>query len=229
METPWETLPNEIWLKIFSYLEVQDLNRCASISKQFKEYAYDKAVWQKLPINLAAKQVPIEFIQQIVERGTAFLNLDHTEMLGDQLALLKADQLYFAQPNGLKYLNLGFIQENPKEVKKNLMSSCTQLEKFGCDFIYESEVDVVSQCIRQNSESLKCVEIYANLDKSDADVSFVKLATAINKCQQLEELSLHATLYPEDPASTYNLCKILPQNLKKLQHSFSKIEDFKER
>ena len=92
-----ETLPNEIWLKIFSYLEVQDLNRCASVSKQFQEYAYDKAVWQKLPINLAAKQVPIEFIQQIVERGTSYLNLDYTEILGDQLALLKADQLYFAQ------------------------------------------------------------------------------------------------------------------------------------
>ena len=83
-----ETLPNEIWLKIFSYLEVQDLNRCAGVSKQFQKFAYDKEVWQKLPTNLAAKRVPIGFIQQIVERGTAYLNLDCTQMLGDELNLL---------------------------------------------------------------------------------------------------------------------------------------------
>ena len=72
-----ETLPNEIWLKVFSYLGVQDLNRCAAVSK-FQKFAYEKALWQKLPINLAAKQVPAEFIQQIVERGTSYLNLDAT-------------------------------------------------------------------------------------------------------------------------------------------------------
>ena len=75
-----ETLPNEIWLKVFSYLGVKDLNRCAAVSKfqKFQKFAYEKALWQKLPINLAAKQVPAEFIQQIVERGTSYLNLDAT-------------------------------------------------------------------------------------------------------------------------------------------------------
>ena len=83
-----ETLSNEIWLKIFSYLEVKDLNQCASVSKQFKKLAHDKMVWKKMPINLSAKRVPIGFIQQIVERGTAYLNLNGTQMIGDELALL---------------------------------------------------------------------------------------------------------------------------------------------
>ena len=87
-EAKMETLPNEIWLKIFSYLEVQDLNRCACVSKQFQKFAYDKIVWQKLPINLAAKQVPLEFIQQIMERGISYLNLDCTEMSRNELDLL---------------------------------------------------------------------------------------------------------------------------------------------
>ena len=125
----------------------------------------------------------------------------------------KANQLHFAQPNCLKYLNLDFSQKNPaqKEVRKNLLSSCTQLEKFGCDFIEKSEVDFVSQCIRVNSESLKCLNIYANIEKTD-EMSFFKLATAINKCHQLQELSLFA-----GEALTYNLLKILPRNLKKLE------------
>ena len=65
----------EIWLKIFSYLEVQNLNQCAAVSKTFKKFAYDKALWQKLPINLAAKQVPIEFIQQTGTLQTLVLEL----------------------------------------------------------------------------------------------------------------------------------------------------------
>ena len=83
-----KTLPSEIWLKVFSFLGVQDLNRCAQVSKQFQTFAYDKVLWQKLPINLYAKRVPVEFIRQIVERGTSYINLDATEILGDELALL---------------------------------------------------------------------------------------------------------------------------------------------
>ena len=68
--------------------------------------------------------------------------------------------MHFAQPNCLKYLKLHFYtrQENENEVKKNILSSCTQLEKFGCLF-NESQVDIISRCITQNSESLKCIEI----------------------------------------------------------------------
>ena len=83
-----EILPNEVWLKVFSYLGVQDLNRCAAVSKQFQKFAYDKGLWQKLPINLGAKRVPVEFIRQIVERGISYLNLDAAEIVGDELALL---------------------------------------------------------------------------------------------------------------------------------------------
>ena len=60
-----ETLPNEIWLKIFSYLDLQDLNRCAAVCKKFQKFAYEKSLWQKLPVNLAVKQVSVEFIQQV--------------------------------------------------------------------------------------------------------------------------------------------------------------------
>ena len=218
-EVKTETLPNEIWRKIFSYLEVHNLNRCACVSKQFHRFAYDKAVWQKLPINVSAKRVPIKFIQQIVERGTSYLNLDFTKIVGDQLALIKADQLHFAQPNCLKYLNLNSLRDQT-EVRRNLLSSCTQLQKLGCDFD-KSEVDVVSQCIRFNSKTLKCLKIFVNLDKLD-EMSVFKLATAINKCQQLEELSLE-----DGEPSTYNLP---PQNLKKLHlwHDGKfKVEDIK--
>ena len=133
----------------------------------------------------------------------------------------KANQLKFAQPNCLKYLILDFYG-GKEEVKKNLLSSCTQLQKFGCHVNGNSEIDFVSQCIRQNSESLKCIEIWKHDTEVD-EMSIFKLATAINECQQLEELSLE---YGESLSTNY----LLPGNLKKL-HIFKygdlKIEDMK--
>ena len=96
--TTMEKIPNEILLKIFSYLEVQDLGRCARVSKQFHEVAYDRSLWQKLPINLTEKQVPVEFVQHIMKRGIAYINLDCAKMVGYSR--------HFAQQNSLKYLIL---------------------------------------------------------------------------------------------------------------------------
>ena len=50
-----DKMPDEILMKIFSYLEVQDLGRCAMVSKRFHEMAYERRLWHKLPINLFNK------------------------------------------------------------------------------------------------------------------------------------------------------------------------------
>ena len=97
-----EKIPNEILLKIFSYLEVQDLGRCATVCKEFHEIAYDRGLWQKLPINLAGKRVPVEFVQHIMKHGAGYLNLDNAEIFGNPL--------HFAQQNSLKYLILGTLK-----------------------------------------------------------------------------------------------------------------------
>ena len=91
-----EKIPNEIWLKIFSYLEVQDLGRCATVSKQFHELAYEKRLWRKLPINLSVKIVPVEFLQHIMKHEIAYINLHKATIFGDPS--------HFSQQNALKYL-----------------------------------------------------------------------------------------------------------------------------
>ena len=95
-----EKIPNEILLKIFSYLEVQDLGKCASVCKKFHEIAYERRLWQRLSVNLYGKQVPVEFLQHIMKHGIAYINLD--------CAGISGDLLYFAQQNSLKYLILNF-------------------------------------------------------------------------------------------------------------------------
>ena len=95
-----EQLPNEVLLKIFSYLEVQDLGRCATLSKRFQKIAYEKSLWQKLPINLYSKLVPIGFIQHIVEHGTAYLNLDMACIVGYSLVMDKNPTFFKTRVSG---------------------------------------------------------------------------------------------------------------------------------
>ena len=78
-----EKVPKEVLLKIFSYLQLQDLGRCAKVSKKFHETAQDKLLWQKLPVNLSGGQVPVEFIQHIMKYEIPYLNLNNTRILGD--------------------------------------------------------------------------------------------------------------------------------------------------
>lgn len=199
-----EKIPNEILLKIFSYLEVQDLGRCAMASKRFHEMAYERRLWQKLPINLFYKEVPVGFVQHIMKHEIAYINLQWARIIGDSV--------HFTQQKSLKYLILDFHPQNGREVKKNLLASCTQLEKLSCHHIkYENDLDDIFQCIEQNSGSLKCLQLRMN--NFNLDVNTTKFPTAISKCNKLEELGLRNWDFEID---RMNVMKNLPQNLKKL-------------
>ena len=43
-----EALPNEVLLKIFQYLTILELGKCAQVSKNFRIIAYDSTLWQKV-------------------------------------------------------------------------------------------------------------------------------------------------------------------------------------
>ena len=57
----FESLPNEILVKIFDYIKVKDLVRCGQVSRRIRTIAHDHSLWPK--INLRPKKiVPIELI-----------------------------------------------------------------------------------------------------------------------------------------------------------------------
>ena len=43
-----EDLPNEIILKILSYLEIKDLYRCMAVNKRMRAIANDKSLWKRI-------------------------------------------------------------------------------------------------------------------------------------------------------------------------------------
>ena len=68
-----ELLPNEILMNIFSHLNINDLYKCAQVSKKFRQISHDKSFWKC--VNLYNQSVSCEFIAQIIKLGTEYLNV----------------------------------------------------------------------------------------------------------------------------------------------------------
>ena len=60
-----DNLPNEVLLKVFSYLNIRDLGYCAQVSTRLRDISIDESLWQK--INVFNKVVPTGFIQHVLK------------------------------------------------------------------------------------------------------------------------------------------------------------------
>ena len=76
-----EFLPNEILMNIFSHLNINDLYKCAQVTKKFRQISHDKSFWKC--VNLYNQSVSCEFITQIIKLGTEYLNLHKATLLYD--------------------------------------------------------------------------------------------------------------------------------------------------
>jgi hypothetical protein len=75
----FEEFPNELLLKIFSFLEIVDLIKCSQTSKRIRVICYDDSLWQK--INLSKKKVTTEFLQKVIDSGCKCLSLNEAKVI----------------------------------------------------------------------------------------------------------------------------------------------------
>jgi len=117
-ETLFDHLPDEVQLKIFKFLEIEDLMHCAQVSKRVRRICQDESIVKK--VNLYKKVVPSEFIAQILESGCKYINLRSSKIVGE-LKLSRNDY-------NVKYLNLHNCTADQGVLEK-LISSCKSLQK----------------------------------------------------------------------------------------------------
>ena len=125
-----ELLPNEILVKIFSCLKIKELYKCGHVSKKFRQISHDKSFWKC--VNLYNQRVSCQFVVQILQLGTEYLNLYGAILLdgGDADILPK---------NNLKYLNLAFSSMKDKFLVKLLRSSVC-LEKISLREVNQKQI-----------------------------------------------------------------------------------------
>ena len=112
-----DNLPDELILKVLSYLEIKDIIRCGQTSRRIRSITHDKSLWHK--VNLYYKRVPSNFLEMAVKNKCQYLSLSETK-LENSLSLEEKSQL--------RYLDLSGYKSNNRILEK-LLDSCHSLQK----------------------------------------------------------------------------------------------------
>ena len=180
-----EVLPDEIILKVFTYLDMRDLIYSGQVSKRLQVISKDESLWQK--INLYQKVVPPEFLQKVISNGCKYLSLVNAKLSEDSEGIFNLTK----RKSQLKYLELTNFRAN-SQVFEELMCSCQSLEKFSfsCyDVPYDSYHSLNSKMIEsfciENGKSLQILDLTwcTGLD-------LISVYLIVDNCVELKELNL---------------------------------------
>ena len=205
-------LPNEILVKIFGYLDILDISRCAQISRQLNMISNDTSLWQswkKLSIHNfqpEKKKVPTEFLTYIIQKGITELSLIKCEILPPKVKLAE-----LKQPLSLKSLILDETEGNKTLVNKILTSY--SMEKV--DFRQCMSSWDVSQFIKvlpQIGSQLKSLNLLSQFPGELCDMSSISMI--VDCCLDLEELSIGGNFLNDN--AIYYLCENLTSKILKL-------------
>ena len=185
----FEALPNEVILHVFSYLKIVDLLNCGQVSKRFRAISRnDQYLWPKA-LNLCYKNVPVVFIQKLLDSGCKYLTLSYS-VLDGTLNLSKASKL--------KYLDLSSFGLKNGNNSEKLLESCYSLQKLSLKRFQLSSKLISITCL-QNGKTLKVLDLSkcnfaGNLYVEDSNLWELDCIKKIVKnCTELKELSLNMT------------------------------------
>jgi hypothetical protein len=201
-------LPNEILVKIFGYLDIQDISRCAQVSCQFNKISKDSSLWRSWgKVHIESMKVPTEFLAFIIQRGITELSLFQCEILPPRVK--------WRQPLNLKTLNLDETCGDKTLVNELLVSHPMEKVRFkdskslcGCVF----DISQFNKCLPKIGSHLKCLNFENGGLGKYGDLGNVALI--VNTCLDLEELNISCNSLSEE-AGAY-LCENLTANILKL-------------
>ena len=125
-----EELPDEVILKVWSFLPIKELIQCTQLSKRFKAVCSDDSLWQK--INLYNKKVPAKFVEFVINKGCKYLNLSHIRMFSNFNDLSEVSKL--------KYLSLSYRMASDSRWIKIDFGVYTYLNMFIYVYMYKRSI-----------------------------------------------------------------------------------------
>ena len=143
-------LPNEIILKVLSYLKVKELLCFGQTSKQIRAASIDETLYQKIDLN--GKKVHTRFLERIINKGCKDLSLSGAQLVGSDFNLKRTSQL--------RCLNLDFCNASLRNLEI-LTGSCITLEKLSMrklTKIYLSS-NIIKNICNQNGQTLQVLNL----------------------------------------------------------------------
>ena len=157
-----EDLPDEILLKILSYLRLEVVEKFSKFSKRWYQLSIDESLWKCINIWGRDKEpgVPAELIYRALCLGTKFLSLS------DCLIVFKKSPEEYQVENKLKYLNLDSctaVFGSSKCAFEEMFTNCKSLEKLTLvaakDWNFSPQT--IEKLVSQNSKTLTVLGMYA--------------------------------------------------------------------
>ena len=178
-----ESLPEEILLEIFSYMNMQELLQYGQVSKRIRAICSDKSFWEET--YLVKKKVKAEFIKFILDRNCDSLVIDNTVIDGC-VKLNKTSKL--------AYLTLRCTNTYAtKDFYHEILNSCCSLECLQMDSMEHSLNIVLQNLCKRNGQTL------TSLNLSECRwISKKSIQVISEHCTQLTEINLWCTYISQD-------------------------------
>ena len=142
-----DDLPNEVILKVLTYLKVEELVRCHQVSKRIKTISHDESLWKKINLYLC-NFIPAELLQLVLNNGCQYLSLKMSTVVGN---------LHLENSSKLRYLDMTNLTATD-EVKERSLASCHSLEKISLMMMTLSNRMLFS-IFHQNGKTLKVLNL----------------------------------------------------------------------
>ena len=199
----FQDLPEELVLKILSYLETKYLITSGQVSKRIRRISQD-VPWRT--VSLKKKIVKTELLEMILSKGCRILNLSNSTIIGSLSSNIKSQlQILDLSQSGKMWPTMA----DNVDVLEELLFSCWFLQHLAMEGLLLTPKMVVSIC--KNGKMLQKL----NLNFGFANDSGY-LQEIIKCCQELKEVDLIQLLDFVSDEDLYFLAKNMPPNVEKL-------------
>ena len=193
-----EQLPNEILLKILTYLDVIDVLKSGQICKRIREITRNTTLWQKTI--LFKKIVSFEFVKFVLDSGCKYLSLRYSKFRdwGDseltknhQLKHLDLTECVTNRISDGPFIDLGEIDVNIRK----LLNSCNSLQKLALPTIKankynpDATLNIFKEVFLKNGKTLQVLhmgyQIWSSRLRSEMAFLIVKNLNELREIQLL--------------------------------------------
>lgn len=225
----WDSMPHEIRVAIFEYLEPKELVRISRVSKTFYKFCFDGQLWTSLDASEFYRDIPAESLTRIVVAAGPFikdLNLRgcvQVEHYKRTEVIVKAcKNLMNATLEGCRNFSKNtlhaLLRSNEKLVHLNLTGlsavsntscqiiaeSCPQLESFNVSWCQKVDakgiMTIVDSCTRLRDLRAGEVRGFDNLDTAESIFVTNKLERLVlSGCAELNDEAFKIMMHGRDP------------------------------